>query len=502
MKFVDLRSVVAKGLKSENLNDVYTDYLGTKIKPHEYKCISSFLCKMRQKHPLVLSSEKEDGFDTNGYFLGFKIPHIDQEFDLLRFSKNFILNIELKSKTPKKGMEEIAKQLKVHKHYLLSFGNYKDVRLYTYKLDERKLYTLDDKSCLIEGNWDILAKEMSAKLELDANPEKLCKPSNYLVSPFNNTERFCEGAYFLTQEQEGYLNTVINNYPNNYMIEGAAGTGKTLLVYTIAQHYKEMGKKTLIVHGGNLNNGQDELNKNGFKIIPIKDFQKYKFENEQVLIVDEAQRVSKDSDLEKMYNFKGQLIFSGDPRQTLGAGEDGDTNLEEIAKNVERTFILRHKIRTNRSIATFIEKIFDGHDYHDISDINEKNISIEYFDNNYDAMCFAASLKRNDCEVINLTPSTFNREIYSDFESITSDVSHSVIGQEFDKVATFIGDNFYYKDHKLNSQQGSTYYPSINSLFENLTRCREKLCIIVIDNPEVFENCIAILNKAKVSSVK
>ena len=47
------------------------------------------------------------------YFVGFSIPQLGNEFDLLRFGENYIVNIELKGVLPAESKEEkVTNQLK------------------------------------------------------------------------------------------------------------------------------------------------------------------------------------------------------------------------------------------------------------------------------------------------------------------------------------------------------------------------------------------------------
>jgi hypothetical protein len=55
----------------------------------------------------------------NHFHVGYKIPQIGKEFDLLRFGKDYIINIELKKTSTE---EKILKQLKRNKYYLSFIG--------------------------------------------------------------------------------------------------------------------------------------------------------------------------------------------------------------------------------------------------------------------------------------------------------------------------------------------------------------------------------------------
>ena len=75
--------------------------------------------------------------------------------------------------------------------------------------------------------------------------------------------------------------------------------------------------------------------------------------------------------------------------------------------------------------------------------------------------------------------------------------SHLVIGQEFDEVLVVIDGNFAYDN---NGELSAKRHPNPDYLFErlfyqNITRARKKLCLVVIDNPKMFECLLAIKNQ-------
>ncbi len=74
-----------------------------------------------------------------------------------------------------------------------------------------------------------------------------------MISPFNTTNKFIEGKYFLTKHQEIIKNEIIkaietNNQKKIFSISGTAGTGKTLLTYDIAKELHNIGKDVTIIH--------------------------------------------------------------------------------------------------------------------------------------------------------------------------------------------------------------------------------------------------------------
>ena len=499
MRFFDLMTLDnIRTVNSFETTNEYYKYLDTAFRSQELNDISNLVKKL---------NEYSQEVNTDGFCLGFKIPQISKEFDLLRFSKDLILNIELKSKN--KPELEIKKQLVQNLYYLKGF-NYeaKEIHLYTYMSENNCLYHLIKNSNnvneLTKNDWNSLIRDLSNNSE-KVNLSNVCTANKFLVSPFNNTDKFLNSEYFLTDQQRDFKKTILDNYEKNYFIKGQAGTGKTLLAYDIAKTYLTKEKKrVLIIHCANLNTAQEnKLNMSGFTIVPIKEINNYTqtdFSNYDVLIVDEFQRMHELTTVDKIFEFPGQIIISGDPKQWLNQKEDPDINPVDLDKLLKEHNIsclkLSEKIRNNEEIAFFIKHLYKlSKANQDIKKgITFNHIHVEFFQDKNKAKQFASQLIEKNWTVINLTPGYNQEEYYKDFEEISEYSSHDVIGQEFDKVATFIGSNFKYNQQTGDLTSANTYYPSVKTLFENLTRTKEELYLIIIDNIEVFRQCIKIIN--------
>ncbi|MNT98610.1 hypothetical protein D3C72_2412330 [compost metagenome] len=68
-----------------------------------------------------------------------------------------------------------------------------------------------------------------------------------------------------------------------------------------------------------------------------------------------------------------------------------------------------------------------------------------------------------------------------------------MIGQEFDNVAITIDRFFSYDAKGELSYKGGTYYHASKMLFQNITRARKRLNIVIIDNEEVLNRCVEVL---------
>lgn len=434
--------------------------------------------------------------DFDRYFVGYKIPQIGKEFDLLRLGRSFLVNIELKSDCPE---EKIEKQLIRNKYYL-SFLSLK-VYSFTFVSASKELYFLQDNGQLKKVQIDLLRKLLSTQ-EVDGleDLDDLFNPSDYLVSPFNSTKKFLTGEYFLTSQQENVKTNIVESLKHpkaaKFMsIIGSAGTGKTLLTYDIARSFSDDDKESIIIHCGQLNDGHLKLIDNGWKIVPIKSYNGLIWSNFELVIVDEAQRIYQnqlDDIVEKTKASKCCCIFSHDKRQTLAGWEAKRDMSAKIASIPSITqFKLSDKIRTNKEIATFIKMLFNSKRSLPIS--SDGNIEVNYFNSTDDAKEYMESLDRSKWEVLRFTPSQYNNEHHEKYSDTSCSTSHKVIGQEFDGVVVTIDKFFSYDVNGDLIYKGGAYYDPPKMLFQNISRCRKNLNLVIIANAELLSRCIAIL---------
>ena len=93
---------------------------------------------------------------TMRFYYSFQIPKLGKEFDLLRISDDYVINIELKSREV--SDEKIKKQLLQNRYYLASLG--KTVKSYTYISSSDRLLRLTNSNKLIESNWGKLCSDL------------------------------------------------------------------------------------------------------------------------------------------------------------------------------------------------------------------------------------------------------------------------------------------------------------------------------------------------------
>ena len=430
------------------------------------------------------------------FYVGYKIPQIGKEFDLLRFGQRSILNVEIKSNSTE---EKIKRQLIQNKYYL-NFIRRK-IHALTYVSELQTLYILRDDEQLEKIELGYLAELLSDQAINDSDvPDSLFNPSDYLVSPFNSTEKFLASEYFLTLQQAEIKTKIIASlgFPRAakfISIIGSAGTGKTLLTFVIAKHLIGAKKRPLIIFCGQLNNGHTKLIKTGWPITPIKGYANHDFENYDLVVIDEAQRIyptQLDTIIEKVSLAKCCCIFSYDKRQTLANWEEKrDVSATISSINQITEYKLSEKIRSNKEIAAFIKLLFNKK--HSLPISIKDNIEVNYFSNTEEAKHYLDALDERKWEILRFTPSRYNNEHHAKYSGASNRTSHEVIGQEFDGVCVTIDRFFSYANNGDLTYTANTYYDPSKMLFQNITRARKKLNLVTIDNEELLDRCLTIL---------
>lgn len=431
------------------------------------------------------------------FYFSYSIPQISKEFDLLRIGENYIINIELKSHI--NDIEKVNNQLIQNQFYLKHLE--KDIYSYIYDSDTNTLYQLiNNRITEIEFNELInIIKNQHGLFDDDINT--LFKPSIFLVSPLNDTEKFLNKEYFLTLNQsqikEEIKKEISENHISYFAIKGRAGCGKTLLTYDIALDYANHDKKVCIIHCANLCYGHEFINDNTLlDIFPIKKCLNIDYTNYDIVIIDEAQRIYKRQfeyiiDKAKENNLK--LIFSYDEKQMINNTEVNN-NIPNIIESLAmiKQYKLSKKIRTNPEILSFIKRLFNLTNDDEFK--NYRNIDLKYAASIDEARLILNHYISNKYQFINFTPSRYYDSSFSKYQHYTSANTHNVIGQEYDNVIMYLDWHFSYDNNKLcASNHVYQNYLLKPMLLQGVTRTRNKLVLVVVDNKDLFEKLLSIL---------
>lgn len=462
-----------------NYNSVNTKY---SLKPDEIDDLVILIDLLQSTKQLTMNKK-------NGYILGYQANSgIREQFDILRFSEDSVLNIELKSQLPKNGLSEIKNQLIRHKLLLNLIG--KKVNLFTFVREERKIYKLSHNREIEEISplnlVEMIHETYSAQDDLAE-----VDLSKMIVSPYVEPDKFVNHEYFLTDEQIQIRGRILECDNNKIALIGGAGTGKTLLLLDLAKKYLLDSKRVILIFAGSLENAKELEGLFGFTVRQINQVSDEELTNFDIVLVDESQSLYK-LDFERLYNLSEQtVLFSVDQQQTLHPIQKKLNIQQQLVDDpTVNEFKLRQKVRTDPVMSSFISKFLDLKD-RTSQPFDFKNVKLVYFDSKGLAKNYLKNLVRsNGYKSIELTPyttkSTYKikrNKIYSDSTNV-----HQVIGREYDDVVVPLDEHYFYNnDGKLDSNYPD-YYPFLedNSIFEAISRVKKNLIIAVINNPALF----------------
>lgn len=473
----------------ENVLSARTEVL--KVKEHEFENLIHLVELLCQNGVSIRELE--------GFYYSYTIRQIGKEFDLLKIRKNeAVLNIELKSQDV--PLEKIEKQLLKNQHYFgyIAPRSY----LFTFVDETESLYTYDAGRlhlCAFDDLIQVLFRfQEFERGDIDA----LFCAKDYLVSPLNMPEKFIDGRYFLTQQQDMIKAEIVSQitagtHPLYRGITGTAGTGKTLLLYDLAKNCASYGS-CCVIHCGLLCHAHGVLNAllKNVEILAEESIGRVDFSRCRFLFVDEAQHMRYETLTTLMCCtriYQIPCIFSYDYFQTLSKTEQR-RNIPGRLKQLDsfREYKLSGRIRSNEEMSSFIRRLLD------LADSSGKVYR-------YDAVDVVYAQNASEAKEILRYYSDVKKYTYiaydtagepSEFLACLSSGFHTedVIGQEFEQVVITLDDHFYYNDEgKL---QGKNHpnpdYLYARLFFQAVSRTREKLCIVVIGNVELFEQIVAV----------
>lgn len=462
------------------------------LKEHESQNLFS-LCQKIQE------SSHTNFYLFENFYINYQIPQIGKEFDLLKFGKNKIINIELKSQQINE--DKLIKQLQRNFHYLSPLQ--KTIHCYVFLENNNEFYQYIPQRNSLEKIeiFEIIQTLKEINLET-IHPDNLFVPTNYLISPFNNTEFFIHDQYFLTNQQEQICKEILQQIKQTknpiFSIAGQAGTGKTLLTYHIAKELLRQEYQVAIVHCAKRNEGIYRLIKQGWDIKEIKALDQVLQSQANIIIIDESQRLSlwQLKNILKVQNQK-TLIFAHDVYQKLNKTNQAEQIVQGIIDQANKRYELNHKIRHNKEVAYFIKKLFDPNNKSD-QDSHPKffyNVSLYYANDLEEAKLYINFLQQQGWKHIYLSTDLINQDPLNSVKFSSTTSSHDAIGQEWDNIVVTITSNFYYRENGKLSYKAKSYYNPLETLFQALTRARKKLCIVIINNPNIFKKCTEIITK-------
>lgn len=452
------------------------------------------------------------------WFYSFTIPHISREFDLLKVGRNqCVVNLELKSASPSVTLSRMQKQLQRNAYYLSLIGR----RIYSFTFlsngnSRGELYALKNgklKKCSFR---ELIAKLGKIREPVRERIEDMFHPGEYLISPFSEPERFCAQQYFLTEHQQQMKARIVSGIRRSrallWGITGEAGTGKTLLLYDIVKELSA-GYAVGVVHCGNLSEGHQKLREMlaGVDIFEADGLVEGHITQYDVICVDETQRLRREDLRILLHAYeKGRIkacIFVYDLKQVLSRTELEQNNplmLRSLSGFTELS--LTKTIRTSKEIYAFINAMLDlkKKSHYDMA-----GIDLLWAGNGTETECLLEKYRKRGYQFISMpqrkgAPSILQGEplIHKEpdekkriFGLEKVEDSHDVIGLEFDSVVVVLDQRFSYDERGIlvGEQDPGVDYLYVQMLYQNVSRAKEKLCVIVQENEEVFRELVRVL---------
>ena len=469
----------------------------------EIEAINKIFTKFKELEPSCM-----DG-PFSGYFLGTKYTGVvSEEFDILRFSNQKIINIELKStQIPE---DRILRQLKRHSYLLSSISSDMEVSLYTFVSETEILYKFDEiTEQLIPISFEQLFSDIPFDF-IEYNYLESLVDTSFIISPYSEPDRFFRNQYFLNNEQEQAKKKLIESSKRYVGLKGAAGTGKSLILFDVAKELSNSGKKVLFVFCSAIYDSDiiQKINEqSSFQFIDIRQFDSVLLNNYDIVFIDESQRL-------KLYQWNklasianpgeiNKLILSVDNAQTLRP-EERNLDIQGILSNenykdaVEYVDCLIERVRTDIELSTFIRKFFNTQEKN-LRVLDFPMVNAVYFENEYAAKNFIQSCIDNEGYISIEMPENrawlvngetklpkFYRESLDGF---------TVIGREYDKVLLPLTDRI---THNADGQiavsvEWGYRYLAENGLFQAITRVKKQLLLVVIKNKALFKTIQEIL---------
>ncbi len=444
----------------------------------------------------------------DGFYYSFTIAHISKEFDLLKISagSDSVLNIELKSEAI--AEDRILKQLAQNRYYLSHIS--KMIFSYSYVMETKTLYCLNDKGymrvCEMSDLAEVLCRPVFSDY-VEKDLDQYFRASDYLISPVAAPEKYLQGHYFLTNQQAEFKRRILETLSEEkkadtaspddgkesertdrlaplISVSGSAGTGKTLLLFDLVMHLSRK-KKVLFLHGGKLQSGHKVIDD---RLRNVEIFTADSFTGRAecaYLFVDEANRIPADA-MDTIIRFvrsqKVPCIMAHDPHVLTGQEEVMVKAEERIRDLCTLSLEFTGNIRINRPVYSFMRELFFQKERPAAADYS--CIDVLFAKTRQEAKEILAYYKDRGYHKITLPGGgvAIGRGLSAD----------EIVGLEFDKVVVILDSRFYYDDEKRLHVRGEVAEETRNLLYEGISRTREKLCLLIFENEEIFAEILAI----------
>ena len=172
-------------------------------------------------------------------------------------------------------------------------------------------------------------------------------------------------------------------------------------------------------------------------------------------------------------------LFVYDLKQVLSKSERSRNNPERLHQILSfQELRLAKTIRTSKEIYAFINAMLDLKKH---SNLSFPNIDV----------LWAGNVREKE-QLVAICQRRGYRYIPPEYED-----SHDVIGLEFDRVQVVLDQRFHYDEAGilLGEESPDADYLYVQLLYQNVSRAKERLCVIVQENAPVFRELVSVVNR-------
>lgn len=481
--------------KNEEIFNDSINYYGWGLRENEYYDFNE----------LIKILKKETNRDFLGWFLGVNI-NLVPDFDAVKFYEKSAVIFELKASGRTEAFDNAKITFEKQNKILKSLG-IETIYDFLFVEEEKEIFKFKNnvlKKIEPEKVIEVLEKFDGESKNILENLE----PKSFLVNPFENTDKFFRGEYFLNTNQQRVVEN-IKQKKGLVAVSGTAGTGKTLIAYDLIREW-DKNKKIIFIFTGDIRDEHKKIEEKLFntKFVSIKNFNKSEnldnLDEYDVVIIDEAQRMrsnqrriffpyfQNNKDSEKV------ILTLFDSRQSLGPKEL-DIAFENAIQNLVSIFTLKNNVRSNKFVSGFIDWIFKiNNEPNDQTIKNDlkKYVDIQYFDNAESSKEWIESKQEEGYSFLTPTEANYGYSSSEKFSTFSGKKNvHKVIGSETEKVVTYLDENFYYDDKNNLLDRNNEYYYLNHALFVNLSRAQSRISLAVINNSEIYKKIMSTMFK-------
>ena len=440
---------------------------------------------------------EEDGtYDCLSFFYSFQIPRLGKEMDLLQITGDRVVNIELKSEAVSE--EKIKKQLLLNRHYLSSLG--KHMYLYTYISSGSRLLRLTNAGRLVESEISELRGILSPEGDcITENIESLFSEEKYMISPLTEPDRFLKRNYFLTSQQRDIRGRILAGIAKGNLFQGYCGlpgTGKTLLLFDMAMQLS-VKQRVALLHFGTSSEELRRLQR------LLKRVDLYALESLEespeffrkilgqyaCLCVDEGHRMSDEffRQLTAFVREKSCPVVISYVYEEVISPMERESNLTERLSGLPEyvNYRLTNRIRANAQLSNFIQNL-----------VNLKkgrrrgpfpSVEVVYAGTREELGWMLEHYGKRGYQYLPLPPVNTDGEKAMDGSKRPENKDYRQVVMVLDRRFTYDEEGYL----REATGEGSTH--AVTRLFHGLNRATGALALVVLDNPPVFREVLAIL---------